>query len=215
VAGNPDPGNPSHRTRAHQLRKASRGGQTLHESDQLWLADYEEKQQRKRVAAVAAPVETGRSKSARRIDLQIEEAAEAEGTGPTAAAVAAGAALAAREEGRRIDSLSMHAVDALKEAVLVYRDICLTMRRRMENLEHAHVEMLETIRVRHIEATQLEANLVQRDAEARPEDQMLTMLIAKFLNVPPEMLPRAAPPPTRPTRPNGKPPTRPNGVPPK
>jgi hypothetical protein len=211
-----DPAPPSHRTKAHKLRAAVKAGQTLAPVDALWLSDYEEKQQRARQQLLGAGAERGRSASSRKVNFQLEEMAAAEGEGPTAAAVAAGAALHAREEGRRIDSLSMHAVDALKEAVLVYRDICLTMRRRMENLEHAHIEMLETIRTRHIEATQLEASLVQRDAEARPEDQMLTMLIAKFLNVPPEMLPRAAPPPTRPTRPNGRPPTRPpNGVPPK
>lgn len=195
----PDPSNPSHRTRAFALRKAKRNGQALHETDALWLSDYEEKQKRKPGGAT----ERGRSKAARRVRFELDEAAEAEGEGPTAAAVAAGAALAAREEGRRLDSLTMNSVDALKEACAVYKDICLTLRDRTELLEETHIEMLLSVRAHFIAATEAESALVQKDAEAKPEDQLLTMLMAKYLGVSPQQIPRPKRPPKQP--PNGVP----------
>lgn len=206
----PDPKNPSHRTKAHQLRKAQRNGQTLHETDALWLADYEEKQARGRAAAAGAPTERGRSKSARTVEFRMQEAAEAAGegptAGPTAAAAAVGAALAAKEEGRRLDALTMHSIDALKEACAVYKDICLTLRERAEVLEQTHIEMLMSVRAHFIAATEAESALVQKEAEARPEDQLLTMLMAKYLGVPPGALPRPRPRPPGPKPPaNGAP----------
>ncbi len=204
----PDPNNPSHRTKAHKLRAARKHGQTLAEVDALWLSDYEEKQQR-------PPGQShGRSKSARRVveHREIEEAAEAEGTGPTAAAAAVGAALQSREEGRRLDSLTEKSVLALKEACGVYKDICLSMAERLQILEQTHIEMLFSVRAHFMAATGAEAALMQRDAETDPAKDMLTMLLAKHLGIPIEGLRAAAalPQPPRP-RPRPRPPA--NGAP--
>lgn len=223
MASAPDPKNPSHKTRRHQLRKAERDGQQLHSSDQLWASEYDEIVARGRPspAAVAADVGASRSGATRSVRFEMDEAQQAEaiGVGPTAAAIAAGAALQAKEEGRRLDSLTMHSIDALKEAVAVYRDMCLMLQQRTEILENAHVDMLNSVRTHHIEATQLEAALTQRETEQqqqqKPEDQMLTMLMAHYLGVSPDQLPKVARPPGPPTKPNGKPPRRPpvNGAP--
>jgi hypothetical protein len=198
----PDPKIPSHKSRAHALRKAERAGQALHESDQLWLSDYDAKVERNKATpkAIAGEVGASRSAATRSVRFELDEAQQAEaiGTGPTAAAIAAGAALQAKEEGRRLDSLTMHSIDALKEAVGVYKDICLMLHQRTEILEQTHVEMLMSVRAHFIAATEAEGALAQRDAEQKPEDQLLMGLIAQYLNVPPQQLPRPHAPKTKP-----------------
>lgn len=197
----PDPKNPSHRTKAFKLRRAARNGQQLAAVDALWLSDYEEKQQRAKKAA-AAPTERGRSKSARRLRVELDEAAEAEGEGPTAAAAAVGAALAVKEEGKRLDALLLNSVESMKASAEINRETALMIRedygamfrilsRRAEVLEQTHIEMLQSVRQHFLHATQIEGALMQRDSEGKPEDQLLLMLLAKQLGVDPQQL-RAA-----------------------
>lgn len=148
------------RAKAYRLRKL-RTSSKLMPIDALWLADYEEKEER-RTRSRAADVGASRSRSGRKVKFEMEEDAEAEaiGTG-TAATVAAAAALQVKEEGRRLDSLTIESVGALKEAVAVYRDVCLSMRRRMEALEDNHVEMLEAVRTQYLARTQAEINALE------------------------------------------------------
>jgi len=207
----PDPTRAGDRTKASRFRRQLERGEQLADVDQLWMAEYEEKAQRTRTNK---PADYGRSRSGRKVNatFQMEEAAEAEGTG-TAAGAAAAAALVAREEGRRLDSLTEHSVYALKEACAVYKDICLMLRERTEVLEHTHIEMLQSVRSHFIEATKLEGALTQRDAEQKPEDQLLAMLMARYLGMPAETVAAAAaaagksngapprPPQRRPSRP--------------
>ena len=205
----PNPKNPGERTKAHRLRQAIRHGQKLQPVDQLWLEEYEEND-RKRQAHQAGAPDVGASRSARKIQLAIDEQGESVGTG-NAAVAGAMAALAAKEEGRRLDSLTLHSIDVLKEAVAVYRDMCLMLRERTEVLEHTHIEMLTSVRQHFIAATQAEGALLQRDAEAKPEDQLLTMLMAKYLGVDPAAVPRPRPGPQKPNGHNPRPPA--NGAP--
>jgi hypothetical protein len=196
-----DPKNPGDRTKAHRFRRAIKAGQKLQPVDELWLSEYEEKDSRRQHANGSPDV--GASRSGRKINFQMEEQAEAVGTG-TAAAAAASAALAAKEEGRRLDSLTINSVDALKEACAVYKDICLTLRDRTEILEQTHVEMLLSVRAHFLAATQAESALVQKDAEGDPAKDLLTMLLAKHLGIPIEGLKAAASlPATRRPPPNG------------
>lgn len=128
--------------------------------DALWLAEYDEEAEKAKRARRPLEVgkDTGASRSGRRVQLDIQEEAESVGTG-SAAAVAAAAALTAKEEGRRLDSLTINAVDALKEAVDVYRQICLSLRERTEVLEATHIEMLQAIRGEYLARTNAEVAL--------------------------------------------------------
>jgi hypothetical protein len=200
----PDPSNPSHRTKAHQLRKAISNGQTLAEVDALWLSEYEEKQQRR----PGGSKHYGRSRSGRKVDLHIEEAAEAEGEGSpaTAAAAAAAHALATREEGRRLDALTINSVTALKEACAVYKDICLTLRERAEVLEATHVSMLEAVRGHFAARTEAEMALMHEQQSGDPAKDLLVMMIAKKLGIPVDVM--GGLPPGKP-RPGGPPKPKP------
>lgn len=180
----PDPRNPGDRAKAFRLRKA-RDAKTLGTVDALWLADYEERQRRPPPGAAPSNGQSknrGRSKSARTVEFKMQEAAEAEGEG-TAAATAAGAALQAREEGRRLDNLTMVSVDALREAVAVYKDVCLTLRERTEILEQTHIEMLQTVRGYYLHAMQAEGALLTKESEGDPSTAMLIALVAKHLGI--------------------------------
>jgi hypothetical protein len=187
----PDPGNQGDRAKAYRLRKAIDGGKNVPDVDRLWLAEYDENGARRQrtkpgaaaaAAAAAASKHHGRSRSGREIKFELKEAAEAEGTG-NAAATAAGLALHAKEEGRRLDSLTINAVDALKEACAVYKDICLTLRERTEILESTHIEMLQSVRGYYIHAMQAEGALMNKETEGDPSTAMLIALVAKHLGI--------------------------------
>lgn len=133
MGGNMDAGNRQKAYRLRQLQKSK----ALTPVDALWLADYEERLQRERnerrnrIAheAAANGVSMGASKSKRTIRFDMDEEKEAMGVGaPTVAAIAAGAALEAKEEGRRLDALTAGALEIYKEAVATYRDIALTLK---------------------------------------------------------------------------------------
>jgi hypothetical protein len=197
----PDPNNPSHRTKAHALRKAIKAGQTLHESDALWLAGYDDAQKKN-----GGSKHHGRSRSARKVDVHIEEAAEAEGEGsPMAAALGAtAAALTTREEGRRLDSLTEKSVAALRQACDVYKDICLSLRDQLQIYQQSQVAMFEAWRNNYLSRVETEAQLVQEQDRGDPAKDLLLMMIARKMGIPIEGVAGA------PRRPNGAPP---NGVP--
>lgn len=182
--GMPSPKNPGDRTKAHRLRAAIKHGQTLQPVDQLWLAEYEglDAERQQQLSSGGATKDVGASRSARTIKLDIDEKAESIGTG-AAAVAAASAALAVKEEGRRLDSLTMHSVDALKEAVAVYRDICLTLANRTEILEATHIEMLGSVRSYYLHAMQAEGALMHKEQDGDPSTAMLIALVAKHLGI--------------------------------
>lgn len=193
----PDPKNAGDRAKAYRLRKALQRRENVADIDRLWLAEYEEKDP-KRLASEGgggASKHHGRSRSGRQIKFELQEAAESEGTG-NAAAIAAGAALQAKEEGRRLDFLTINSVDALKEACAVYKDICLSLRQRMEILEATHIEMLQTVRGYYIHAMEAEGALIARDNEAAsevdPSTAMVVDMLAKHFNLDPKAAQLAA-----------------------
>lgn len=182
----PDPTNPGDRAKAFRLRRSLAKGTKLEPVDQLWIDDYTERQKR----PPAGAVNRGRSRSARKINLQVEEAAEAEGEG-TAASAAAVAALAAREEGRRLDALTMGSTDSLKEACAVYRDICLTLKDHWELMTTSVVETMMSLRSHVIARTQAESALIEQQHQADKEDpatQLLLLLAANHFGVPVDQL---------------------------
>lgn len=128
--------NGANAAKASRMRRLVKDGKALDPVDKLWLAEYDEETARREKArrdrrerhGIGA-AEVGASRKERTLQVNLHEEAEAAGTGPTAAAIAAGAALEAKEEGRRLDSLTVNSLEIMKEAVSTYRDIALTLRK--------------------------------------------------------------------------------------
>ncbi len=179
-----DSRNPGNRAKAFRLRKVVREGQTLQPEDQLWLASYEESATANTAAQRKnAGKNFGASRSGRRIKLDVEEHAEAVGVGGEAAAAAA-QALAAREEGRRIDALSIGAVDALKEACAVYKGIGLSVGDRTGILEATHVQLLGAVRDHYVARTEAEVELQKQITGDDGANAMLMAVLAQHLGIP-------------------------------
>lgn len=180
----PDPKNPGDRVKASKFRTALARGQKLDPVDRLWFDEYEQQTARE-TKARASGEDYGRSKSARRVRLEVDEAAEAEGTGSAAAA----AALAAREEGRRIDSLALGSQNTMREACEIYKDICLTLKENFEILSDAVVQSMTSQRAHYLAAGEMELALRQAqtgDQGSDPAQEMIMLLLAKQLGLAPE-----------------------------
>jgi len=170
----PNPMNAGDRAKASRMRKAK----VLAPVDRLWLAEYDENSEKRRKERQTRARSFGASASGRRIKLDVEEHAESVGTG-TAAAAAAGAALEAKEEGRRLDALTVNALEIMKEAVLTYRQICFSMLKRSEVLEHAHVEMRKAESDQYLNNIELQGALQALQSEK--SDDVATDLLAQLL----------------------------------
>jgi len=126
--------------------------------------------------AAAATKDQGRSRSGRKIHFQLEEAAEAEGTG-TAAAAAAAAAMQAKEEGRRLDALTVNAIEGYRQLVKDQREWLQEIRRneraaqrRVERYEQTHVALIDTVRESLLARVNSEIELVKTLAEREDQD---------------------------------------------
>ena len=184
-----DPKNPGQRTKAHRLRKAIAHGQTLNPIDALWLSDYEQQDAKRKQKNGAPPSDVGASRKSRTIDLTIDEQAESVGTGSAAEAAAIGA-LREREEGRRLDALTMHSTEAIKEACAVYKDITLMLAENFEKLMGAVVQSMTDSRTHYLAAAQMEAALIQAQQQqsGNPADEMIMLVLAKQLGIDPALL---------------------------
>jgi len=192
MSSDPTPSNAGDRTKAHRLRRRKDLGPV----DKLWLAQYDDAVEDKKKKR-KHKFDVGASRSQRRVRVEVDEEQEAAGTGE--AAKFAAAALEAKEEGRRLDALTVNALDVLKEAVATYRDVCLSMKDRLEILEATHIAMLDSVRESHIDKTNAEIELMKlASAEGGPgsvADQMFMQLVASRLGISlPNGTPRPAPP---------------------
>lgn len=191
MGGNTDGGN---RTKAYRLRLQAQKGE-LTPVDRLWLADYEEKIQRARnerrnAINHAAQEERGASRSKRTVHLDIDEEKEAAGTGPTAAAIAAGAALEAKEEGRRLDALTINSMEMMSRAVDTYERITGTLERHWGIVVTALTQSMKKTRDQHSELAESDAEILTLKAQlaaaleakenggSSPEDLLLAVLKA-------------------------------------
>jgi len=186
------------RAKASRLRARKRAGEALSAVDELWLANYDDDVEARAKKKNGAG-DVGASRSSRKMTIDLDETSEAIGSG-SAAAAAAGAALVAREEGRRLDNLTITSIDALKEACAVYKDICLTLKDRTEVLEATHIAMLDSVRAHFLARTDAEvrADELERQAESGGKDDMMTMLVpmlAAKLGLQVPAAPTAAPAP--------------------
>lgn len=161
------PGSPENRARAYRIRRAIKNADVVTPEDMSWLREYEDAQKTARGASRTHKVQ------------YTEESAEAEGTGDAASIAAAMAAPAlAKEEGRRIDSLILAAVQATtmaNKATQAAYDMVLKMGaqvlERNGQLEQVHLGMLEAIREGHLARTNAEAELIRQEAEHAGEDK--------------------------------------------
>lgn len=189
---------PADRARAVRLRTKVKAGAPLEPDQIAWLDDYEE--------AMRDTRETRGASAARSVKYEETESA-AVGVGESAAAVAAAAAMV-REEGRREDSLEKLKQDGMTRAFDMCMRMCEGMMKRTEALEKVHVTLLTSWRDNFLDRTQLEADVIVKDAEAAAEaiakeeggdsmsklaDSLLPMLMAKMMGMAP---------------PNGTPPTK-------
>lgn len=170
------------------MRAAAARGQVLSPTDVLWLADFDERAKGYGPGKTKEGKNFGASRSGRKVKFELQEEAESVGVG-NAAVEAASAALQAKEEGRRLDSLTVNAVGALKEAVACYRDMCLSMRERMEILEATHISMLDAVRDHFIRRTEAEAELLAEQGKDDGANGMLMGLLAQHFGL---QLPAAA-----------------------
>lgn len=169
----------SHRTKASRIRKQLAKGDDVSTSDQIWLDEYNKQ--------TNGSGDFGASASSTKVHRTetIEEKKAAVGTGE-AAASAAGLALVTREEGRRLDSLTVNAIAALHEAVDVYKSVATTLLERTKVLEETHVEMLQSVRAEFMARVQTEGALLQRESEKDDGEGVQTMalaLIAQHLGI--------------------------------
>lgn len=163
--------NAGDRTRAYRLRAKVKQGETLDPADQLWLAEYEERQRGVGHGSIGA--------SATERIINIEERAAAVGTG-TAAEAAAAAAMA-REEGRRIDYLAKTGIEALVKSFEMQVKMNEVMLQRMVQMEDVHLAMLGTVRENYLARTQAEVDLMQAQSEEGGEvNQLVQLLMARL-----------------------------------
>jgi hypothetical protein len=168
---------PGKRSKASKLRKQLANGE-ISDVDRLWLHEYEEQ--------TNGSGDWGKSASRTRVHRTetVEEDKAAEGTG-SGAAHAAGLALMAKEEGRRLDSLTVNAIAALHEAVDVYKSVATTLLERTKVLEETHVEMLQSIRAEFLSRMETEADLLAKEREDHPDEakSMAMAMIAQHLGI--------------------------------
>lgn len=161
--------NAGDRTRAYRLRAKVKKGEELDPADQLWLAEYEEKQ------AGTGHGSIGGSMSERIVN--VEERFAAAGTG-TAAEAAAAAAMA-REEGRRIDYLLQAGLGALTKSFEMQVKMNELMMQRMETMTDVHLGILGTMREQYIARTQAEIDLMQAQ-EGNEVNELLGILMQRL-----------------------------------
>jgi hypothetical protein len=189
------PHNAGDAAKAYRLRKAISRGETLKPIDRLWLDEYAHEHPQSPSASSSTP--TGRSRSGRKVSatFDMEEAAEAEGTGEGPASIAAAAALQSREEGRRLDSLTVSAVGALEKAVETYRQICESLQAMLETYQTHHLDTLASVRDHYLARTAADSEVARLQKEAGGEDpvtSLMVMMAAKHLGIDPSLMPGVA-----------------------
>lgn len=167
------------KAKASKIRKALATGDEVPLADQIWFQTYEE------AHPSAAAKDVGASSASKKIHRTetIEEQAKAVGTGaaaPNAASLAA-LALATREEGRRIDALTVNAVDALKAAVDVYKAVAEDMRKDRIEDRKAVRELTQSIRNHHLAQVKAEVKLLKKQHETDAPDDPVQEMIAALL----------------------------------
>lgn len=189
------PHNAGDASKAYRLRKQIDRGEVLKPIDRLWLDEYDQEHPRSPKASAEAK---GRSRSARKVSatFDLEEAAEAEGTGEGPASIAAAAALQSREEGRRLDSLTVSAVGALEKAVETYRQICESLQAMLETYQDHHLDTLASVRDHYLARTASDAEVTrlqkEREGGEDPLTGLMAIMAAKHLGIDPSMLPGVA-----------------------
>ena len=185
----PKPHNAGDAAKAYRLRKAIERGQVLKPTDRLWLDEYEHDHPK-------SAKDYGRSRSARKVRLEIDEAAEAEGEGENPATVAAAAAMQTREEGRRLDQLTVHALAVYEKCVEGYERQNRSMRLMLRAIQRPYIDMMESVREHYLARAQTEGQLQRllddKENEGDPVNALMAYVAARHLGVPLDQLPGVA-----------------------
>ncbi len=158
------PKHPAERVKTARIRRKAVEGIPLSDDEAAHLEEYE---------ATAQPPQRGRSASARKVDLHIEEAAEAEGDHVHPEAYAA----MARSEGLRADTLLRIVTDKLIACNDQYMKLMLHMMERSTRLEDAHVALLEAVREQVLARVDAEAQARMLAAAGSGEDGSMGELL--------------------------------------
>lgn len=175
--------NPGDAAKAFRLRSAKKRGQTLKPIDALWLADYEHHHpDNSKPGGVRASHRKGR-----KIDLHVEEAEESQVAADSPAAIAAAAALQERAAGERLDSLTVNALNVLKEAVFTYRKLCDSVTQMLAVYQNAHLETLGAVRQHYLARTEAESAAIEATRAAAeagdPAKEMMLMVAMRHLGI--------------------------------
>jgi hypothetical protein len=172
-------------------------GNAIGPVDKLWLSEYDEaiarrakeRADRRKRHGIGIPdgASIGASSKERTLKVDLVEKAEAAGIGaPAVAAIAAGAALEAKEEGRRLDALTLNSLEIMKEAVSVYRDVAITLRKHWAILASSLSDAMATNHDNRATIAELEAENIrlQKELEGKgetPEQMMMAAAFQRFM----------------------------------
>jgi hypothetical protein len=174
---------PANRARAAKLRIRQRADGVLPEDDAVWLAGYED------ARGVASEARQARGASRAHKVSYTEESAEAASEGDTSGAdvqAMQAAGTMAREEGRRYDSLIGVSITAMARVAEMYDKMMTHILVRNNQLETAHIGMMNAYRENFLSRVEAEADLatLQREAENGDKDsisQLADMLLPILL----------------------------------
>lgn len=170
------------RAKAYRLRRLRNAGEDLSERESVWLQGYEDRAGQRAVAASERVV-------------HVEERAIHAAQGDGANEAVALAALA-KEEGRRLDTLTSTAVNALQRACDMYHRMLEGLLARAAQQDAIHLAMLSTVREHYLARVEAEAEAIQATSaqDATPEALLMQVL---------QQLQKGKPKHEKPAEPNG------------
>lgn len=149
------------RSKAYRLRMALKAGQPIDNDDDAWLDDY--------TAKANAGTSPNRATKSSRVMHFEETDACAEGE---SASTALAAGWQAREEGRRYDALLNVGISAMKDACLMYHQMCKDLLARTAQLEKAQLDLTTSLSEQFLARTKAEGDslLAMRKADMDSQD---------------------------------------------
>jgi hypothetical protein len=149
------------RRRASSLRKKLAAGESIDEGAAQWLASYEAQHP----GSAGPDWGATQAKKSRVTYTEEHDETAAVGTGASASAALAHAAVA-REEGRRLDSIVDRGIRALEAAVNTYEKITMAMLRERQQDAIVQRSLLESVRTHFLARAEAEGDLLRAQAEA-------------------------------------------------
>lgn len=181
-------------SKAYRLRKAKQAGQVLKPIDALWLDDYEANHPIPGTPTNGKSKHFGASRSGRKVSFELQEAAEAVGTGSSDAAMMAAAALQERAAGERLDSLTINALKVYEKCVDGWAKMGTVCRRILREQQKTNATLMHNLQTHYLGRVEAEAQLMKAMHEAEegdgdPINALMALVAAKQMGVDPALLP--------------------------